>query len=443
MNILFIILDGLADRPQATFGGKTPLEAARAPHLDRLAELGSTGLLMPFAPGVPLESEFSHFLLFGYPQEKFPGRAAFEAIGRGIEVPFESVVLLASFATTTLIENRVRRDTILWEEKRCQDEADCEKLSVDIATYEAQGIRFLLQPCGHCEGILTLFGSPSRYVSDVDPFYNGTFVVRALPLEEDSDQHNAERTATALNEYLSWVHLQLQSHSLNHKRQMHGLPAINFLLTKWAAIRPQVPSFLEQNGMRAASVENHPLYIGLARVCGMTSITVPPHSNIEKDFSAKLRVAEELFQQGYEFIHVHSKGPDIAAHRKDPVGKRETIEAIDRVLGPLVHTLTTRSDLLVVITGDHATPSSGPLIHSGEAIPLLVAGGPNVLADDVKEFHERAVVHGGLGRVYGPDLMPILLNFTDRVGLYGVRHQRQARSYWQWNPVEPFTISRA
>src|SRR5262245_608792 len=73
MNILCLILDGLADRPQATLGGKTPLEAAHTPHLDRLAELGTTGLLIPLALGVPLESEFSHFILFGYPPENFPG----------------------------------------------------------------------------------------------------------------------------------------------------------------------------------------------------------------------------------------------------------------------------------------------------------------------------------------------------------------------------------
>lgn len=117
IRILFIILDGLADRPQKVLGGKTPLEAARTPHLDGLAELGSTGLLVPLSPGVPLESEFSHFLLFGYPPEKFPGRAAFEAVGRGFDVPNETVVLLASFASTTIVDGQVRRDLIFWEEK--------------------------------------------------------------------------------------------------------------------------------------------------------------------------------------------------------------------------------------------------------------------------------------------------------------------------------------
>ncbi len=439
MKILLIILDGLADRPQKALGGKTPLEAARTPNLDRLAELGTNGLLIPFAPGIPVESEFAHFLLFGYSPDQFPGRAAFEVIGRGFDILQGSVVLLASFATTSIVDGKVRRETILWEEKRPQDEEDCDRLCAAIADYENQGIRFTLQSCGRCEAILTLSGKPSRYISDVDPFYDGAFIAQALPLDEDPDQENAERTAEALNGYLRWVQRCLIAHPVNERRQQQGLPLINFLLTKWVGIRPQVPPFLEQNGLRAASVEHYPLYIGIARVCGMTSVAPPQQTGIAADLQDKLRATEELFRQGYEFVHVHSKAPDVAAHRKDPHGKRVALEAIDSVLSPLVKRIEGDAELLVVVTGDHATPSSGLLIHSGEAVPLLIAGGPNVLVDDVREFHERAAVYGGLGRITGTDLMPLLLNLTDRIRLHGVRHQRQARLYW-CGAAEPFTV---
>jgi 2,3-bisphosphoglycerate-independent phosphoglycerate mutase len=279
-------------------------------------------------------------------------------------------------------------------------------------------------------------------VSDVDPFYNGAAVARAVPLEEGPDQHNAQRTASAVNEYLSWVHQRLVSHPLNRERQQRGVPAINFLFTKWAAVQPSVSPFHEQNGMRAASIENYPLYTGIAKVCGMTPVKVPQHSSLAKDFQEKLQAADELFQQGYEFVHLHTKGPDVAGHRKDPFEKKHAISAIDSALRPLVKRIEGGEDLLVVVTGDHATPSSGPLIHSGEAVPLLIAGGPNVLADHVISFDERAVIQGGLGHVYGKDLMPIMLNFTDRVRLHGIRHQRQSRPYWRWQPEEPFVVDQ-
>ena len=85
--------------------------------------------------------------------------------------------------------------------------------------YESCGIEFFLQSCGRCEAILTLSGNPSRSVSDVDPFYNGAFVARALPLEEDPQPENAERTATALNAYLTWVQQRLEQHPLNRRRK--------------------------------------------------------------------------------------------------------------------------------------------------------------------------------------------------------------------------------
>ena len=439
LPVLFIILDGLADRPQPVLNGQTPLEAAHTPHLDQLAALGTTGLLTPLAPGVPLESETAHFILFGYGLEQFPGRAAFEAIGRGFEVPPESVVLLASFAETTVIDNKVRRDALLWEKRQAQDEEECARLCESIAAYETHGLQFALTSCGRCEAILTLRGQPSRDISDIDPFYNNAYVVRAQPLAESPHPQNAKRTADGLNAWLGWVYRQLSRHPLNRERRARGCAGINFVLTKWAAVRPDVVPFQEQNGLRAASIENYPLYVGIARVCGLTPVSTPRETDTTTDFRQKLRTADSLFAQGYEFVHVHSKAPDVAAHRKDPRGKMRAIEALDAALGPIVERVTHQADLLVVVTGDHATPSSGPLIHSGEAVPILLAGGPNVLSDPVATFHERAVISGGLGHIRGADVMPLLLNATDRIRLHGVRHQAAARPYWPGRP-EPFRL---
>ncbi len=439
LPILFIILDGLADRPQRILNGKTPLEAAHTPHLDQLAAFGTTGLLTPLAPGVPLESETAHFILFGYGLEQFPGRAAFESIGRGFEVQPESVVLLASFAETTVIDGKVRRDALLWEKRQAQDEEECARLCVAIAAYETHGLQFALTSCGRCEAILTLRGHPSRDITDVDPFYNDAYVARAQPLAESRHPQAAARTAAALNAYLSWAHHQLSQHPLNRERQARGCASINFVLTKWAAVRPDVAPFQDQNGLRAASIENYPLYVGIARVCGMTPVSTPRETDTTADFRQKLCAADSLFAQGYEFVHVHSKAPDVVAHRKDPLGKMRAVEALDAALGPVVERVANQSDFVVVVTGDHATPSSGPLIHSGEAVPILLAGGPNVLSDPVSTFHERTVIRGGLGHIRGTDVMPLLLNATDRIRLHGVRHQAEARPYWQRRP-EPFRL---
>lgn len=440
MQILLLILDGLADRPQAMLGGRTPLEAARTPHLDRLATRGATGLLVPLAPGIPLESDLSHWILFGYPVDRFPGRTAFEAAGRGLEIGPDEVALLTSFAAASVLpDGRIRRDSLFWEAGDADDAADCRALVDAIGTYVDGSLRFTLRDIGRCEAILSLSGSPSHFISETDPFYDGALVPEAQPLAEAGpsglDRGNARRTAKALNDYLLWAHRRLAAHPMNEARQGRGRPPIKFLLTKWAAVRPRVPAFFDQTGLKGASVESYPLYVGIARVLGLTSVAPPPNPDVTADLAAKLRLADDLFGQGHDFVHVHTKAPDVAAHRKDPAAKQRALEAIDAALAPLLDWARPDGDRVIVVTGDHATPSSGPLIHSGEAVPLLIVGGPNVLADGVDAFDERSAARGGLGHIFGRDLLPILLNLTDRVRLHGVRHQSEDRPYWARNPV--------
>ena len=84
--IVIFLLDGLADRAHDVLGGRTGNEAAETPNLDRLAAQGSCGLLYAVGPGRAPSSEVAHWSLLGYREDEFPGRAVFEALGRGQEV---------------------------------------------------------------------------------------------------------------------------------------------------------------------------------------------------------------------------------------------------------------------------------------------------------------------------------------------------------------------
>jgi len=84
--ILVVLLDGLADRAHDALGGKTGNEAAATPNLDRLCASGSCGVLFAIGPGRAPSSEVAHWSMLGYTPEEFPGRAIFEAYGRGLEV---------------------------------------------------------------------------------------------------------------------------------------------------------------------------------------------------------------------------------------------------------------------------------------------------------------------------------------------------------------------
>ena len=418
MAIIFLILDGLADRPQRILGWKTPLEAAKTPNLDRLAALGSNGLLDPLGPGVPMGSETAHFLIFGYSLEDFPGRGVIEAMGKNIPIKPGYVLCLASFATVIPEGRRLIRKRLAYEHPESIDEDTLVTLSKEISTFEYEGIRVEFQYTGRGEGILFFRGRVSSQFTDSDPFGDELPILKVQPLE-GVEKDPAQRTSQALNGYLLWAYERLKDHPVNRDR---GEP-FNFLVTKWSGRFPaKLPlPFPAKYGLKGVAIENGALYVGLARFLGLEPIEVSPEKDVTRDLSQKVKCALETFERGYDFAYIHTKAPDVEGHKGEPLLKAKALEAIDRSLDPLVRRVRENSGFLLVITGDHGTPSSGSMIHSGDSIPILFAG-MNVLKDDVARFNEREAIRGGMGRLRGLDIMNMALNLTDRANLYGVRH---------------------
>ncbi|MBU1155553.1 MAG: phosphoglycerate mutase, partial [Proteobacteria bacterium] len=95
---ILVLLDGLADRAQASLGGLTPLQAASTPNLDRLASEGACGHFHALSPGQALSSEAAHFFMMGYAPEEFPGRGYLEALGEELAFGPDDILLLAHLA---------------------------------------------------------------------------------------------------------------------------------------------------------------------------------------------------------------------------------------------------------------------------------------------------------------------------------------------------------
>jgi len=418
MAIVFLILDGLADRPQGVLDWKTPLEAAETPNLDRLASLGSNGLLDPLGPGVPMGSETAHFLIFGYPLEDFPGRAVIEAMGRAVPLEPGDVLCLASFATVVPAGRRLIRKRLAYEHPESIDENVLCELSRTISAFEHEDITIELRYTGRGEGILFLRGKVSPHFTDSDPFGEERPILKVQPLE-GPEKNRAQRASEALNAYLIWTYRALRDHPINRD---HGEP-INFLVTKWSARFPEKPPlpFSVKYGLKGVAIENGPLYVGMARFLGLEPIDIPPEKDVARDMGRKITCALESLERGYDFAYIHTKAPDVEGHRREPLLKAEALEAIDRSLDPLVRMVRKDRGFLLVVTGDHGTPSSGRMLHSGDSIPVLFAG-MNVLKDDISRFNERDAAGGSLGRLRGLDLMNMALNLADRANLYGVRH---------------------
>jgi 2,3-bisphosphoglycerate-independent phosphoglycerate mutase len=387
LPIVVFLLDGLADRAHDVLGGRTGIEAARTPNLDRLCAAGSCGVLYSMGPGRAPSSEVAHWAMLGYRPEEFPGRAVFEALGRGQEVSAEHVFAYAALRPAE------RRDDGWWLTGRPDPERDAEEAERLVERCDGitvDGLTFLLSHVWRGEAVLRISGGADERVTDSDSYFRAWYpVLRPQPLVPE-----AERTARACEEWTREV-----------MRRLDG-ERFNVITLKWFGRPKEVPSFLERHGVTGSFGAESAFLRGLGRCVGLT-----PIENTYMD----VELANERLDAGDTFVYVHDKRIDQAGHTKDPNVKREAAELLDAAFTNLPI-----DRAIVCVTGDHATPASPNVIHSGDPVPLVVAG-PGVRADDVTSFGERDCAAGILGHLRGPDLMPVLLNAADRPLFLGSR----------------------
>jgi 2,3-bisphosphoglycerate-independent phosphoglycerate mutase len=437
LKVIFIVLDGLSDRAWSKLGDLTPLEAADTPNLDFLSSKGANGLLYSLSPGLAPGSDSAHFVLFGYPLAEFPGRGVFEAVGEGVPFDETDIVCRASLGCVE------RRNEILWVKRRNfpLSEEECLALVEEIKKFNYQNFSFTLTYNQQRQAILRVKGQGSPDITDSDPFADNLPVIKVEPLNSSSEVSKAAKTAEALNAYLSWVFQILSNHPVNKQRVQKNLFPANFLFTKWFARRRKkhLP-FGEKYGFKAVSIASGVLYRGLMTELGLAYIEAPQIKEVERDLKRRFELAEEAVDSGFDFIHIHTKAADQAAHEKDPILKKNVIEKLDLAFDYLLSSEKLMRESVIIVTADHSTPSGTSLIHSGEPAPITIWG-ETVWRDNVCSFSERSCAEGILGSLKGEDIMPLILNFTNRILYFGVRPNPE-QTFFLPPRINPFTIEK-
>ena len=394
--IFLLLLDGLGDRAHEVLGGRTGNEAAQTPNLDRLAMGGSCGLIYAVGPGRAPSSEVAHWSMLGYRPDEFPGRAVFEALGRGQEVSDEHVFAYAALRPAE------RKEDGWWLTGRPDPERDAEEAQRLIERcngIEVDGLAFSLEHVWRGEAVLRISGGADERVTDTDAFFRDWYpMLRPQPVVPE-----AARTARACEEWTREV-----------MRRLEG-ERFNVITLKWFGRPRPVSSFLERHGLHGTFVAASAFLRGLAIAVGLGAVAAPETEDVAGDLASRLELARERLDAGDTFVYVHHKATDAAGHTKDPREKLRTIELVDSALADLP---TDRA--IVCLTGDHATPASPNVIHSGDPVPFVLAG-PGVRADRVERFGEADCATGILGQLRGPDMMPVLLNAADRPLFLGSR----------------------
>lgn len=386
-KIVYLVLDGLGGLPHEETG-RTELETARTPNLDRLARSSALGLSTPVAPGISPGSGPGHLALFGYdPVHWNIGRGVLSALGVDFELRPGDLAARLNLATFDGDGNVTDRRA-----GRPSDQENARIVAKLRDTVpQVGGVEVFWESEKEHRVVLIMRGAGlSADLTDTDPQQEG---VPADPLEATSPE--GERTVRAVE-----MVLESANDTLRDEEVANGVLARGF------ATFEQHPSLEERFGLKAVCIARYPMYRGVSRLLGM-DLADPA----ESDAGSIEVLAREL--ESHDFAFVHFKYTDSRGEDGDFDAKVAAIEAVDELI-PGVEAL--EPDVLVV-TGDHSTPSR-LRAHSWHPVPTMIVS-PWCRPADVEEFGERACARGELGIFEGKNLMTLALAHAGRLAKFG------------------------
>jgi 2,3-bisphosphoglycerate-independent phosphoglycerate mutase len=387
-KILLVVVDGLGGLPHPDTG-RSELESADTPHLDRLAGDSACGLTIPVGYGITPGSGPGHLALFGYDPLRYTvGRGVLEGLGIDFDLQPQDVAARGNFCTLDaegrIIDRRAGR--IATE----QSAALCEQLR----GIELPGAQLFVEPVREHRFLFVLRPQDgtelSGRVADTDPQREGV-----APLDARALAPEAEPTAELVRRFAGEAHALLKD----------AQPA-NGLTLRGFARHPRFPCFPEVFGLRAAAIAVYPMYRGLAKLVGMDVLATG------STFDDELATLRERWDE-FDFFFVHYKHADSAGEDGDFDRKVAALEAFDHA----VPALREPAPDVLMIGGDHSTPAL-LAAHSWHPVPFLLHA-KWARRDQADAFNEDACVRGSLGVVPAAEAMPLAMAHAQRFTKYG------------------------
>lgn len=396
--------EGFPHRQLKGSGGRTPLQVARTPHMDRIAQRGVTGSVMTIPEGYDPGSDVANLSLLGYdPRIYYTGRAPLEAASLGVDLGPEEMAFRCNLVTLEATERSLMmRDFSAGhiptdQARQLILELDRELGGEDIRFYPGTSYRHLMVWRGGKDRCRDLKLTPPHDISgqEIGPY---------LPQGKE---------AGALLQWMTSSQMILKVHPLNRQREEEGhLPANSTWL--WGqGWRPQLPRFQEKYGLRGAMISAVDLLKGLGTYLGLEIVRVPGATGyLDTNYRGKIEHAlEQLEEKDYVFLHVEA--PDEAAHEGSWEKKVRALEDFDaQVIGPALEGMERFGEYRVLLVTDHATPLA-IRTHAAGAVPFAICGS-GLEPDGATEYDESLVQKGSRHFEGGAELMEYFLtDFLD------------------------------
>ncbi len=384
-KIVMLVADGLGGLPLVA-GGKTELETARTPHLDALARRGVCGGSIPVKPGITPGSGPGHLGLFGYdPLEYRIGRGALEATGIGFHLTDQDVAARGNFCTLDAQGQITDRRA-----GRISSEQSA-PLAVKLRQAKISGVEVFVEPVKEHRFVVVFRGSGLEgNVHDTDPQATGV-----PPLAPQAMNSGSRRSAEVAAAFIA----QGQK-ILSNQKQANGLTLRGF------SGKPSLPPYEDVYGLKAAAIAVYPMYKGLARLVGMEIV------GEARTIGEQIDVLVQQWNH-HDFFFIHFKYTDSSGEDGDFEAKVKRIEELDAI----IPRITALDPTVLIVTGDHSTPSLLKS-HSWHPVPTVLVSSV-CRADRCTTFGENEAIQGGLGQFEAKYLMPLALANAGRLGKYG------------------------
>ncbi len=397
---ILLVGDGMADYPLPELDGKTPLEAAKTPFMDRIAAC-RIGRVRTIPDGMPPGSDIANLSLLGYdPSVYHTGRAPLEAGSMGVTLLADQIAFRMNLVTLDIrSENDIRMVS---------------HSSGDITTQEAQPLVESLQAEMIIPGVRIFPGIAYRHLLVWD---NGPETAVTIPPHDVLDQNISDYlNDEARNPIPSLIRQSwdiLKDHPINTVREKKGLKKANSIWLWGQGRAPALPPFEEKYGLRGAVISAVDLLMGIGFYAGFERIHVEGATGyLDTNYQGKAERAVEALER-LDFVLVHVEAPDEAGHNGNVKGKIQAIESFDqKVVGTVINGLARFDDYRIMVASDHFTPICKKT-HTSEPAPFAWAGGKELeSAPEGPGFTEKSAEDSGLVFEKGHDLITAFLDPT-------------------------------
>lgn len=422
MKHIIILGDGMADWPVESLGGKTLMQYAKTPYMDKLASMGRTGRLKTVADGFHPGSEVANMSVLGYDLPKvYEGRGPLEAASIGVDLKPGEMAM--------------RCNIICIEGDHIKNHS-----AGHITTEEADVlVKYLQEHLGNervrfhtgvqYRHLLVIKGGDKRidctppHDVPLKPFR--PLLVKATSesatsdelqatsaMQDDSAAHSSlvacssslapltpQQTADLINELILRSQELLKNHPLNQKRMAEGKDPANSIWPWSPGYRPKMERLSDKfpQVKRGAVISAVDLINGIGYYADLRRLTVEGATGLyDTNYENKVAAALEALKTD-DFVYLHIEASDEAGHEGNVDLKLLTIENLDsRAVGPIYEAVKDWEEpVAIAVLPDHPTPCE-LRTHTNEPIPFFIWY-PGIEPDSVQTFDEASVCEGSYG----------------------------------------------